>query len=192
MMHEDRFYNQFKTQLENYAPEVPAAAYSGMRRKLWLSQFLKFNATSLNVWYVGTAIMVSAGLWLGNLNSAAPAQQARMHSSEISFIPTMADAMTPAALSSFTDAKCDRKCASKCTNVQDQVYSTDVDQLPVLDQPIAVISTPQVAEPTVTVTNTESMVQTPTNASTETPINAVDESKPAKKAKGRKYKVPRY
>ncbi|MEN9638875.1 MAG: hypothetical protein RLZZ262_743 [Bacteroidota bacterium] len=90
MMQEDRLYNQFKSQLENYSPEVPAAVYSGMRRKLWLSQFLKFNATSLNVWYVGTALMLGAGLWLTSSNVGATAQLAKSHSSEITYVPVVA------------------------------------------------------------------------------------------------------
>lgn len=138
MMHEDRLYNQFKAQLENYAPEVPAAVYSGMRRKLWWSQFLKFNASSLNVWYVGTALMVGAGLWLGTGNAATTAQIAKQHVSEITFQPI---AETPSTCGSQTASVGD--CALTCTKKKscstqptiigwspNASYSEPVDQAP--------------------------------------------------------------
>ena len=63
MMQEDQIFNQFKSVLEHYQPEVPHSVYKGVRRKLWLSQFMRFNAASLNVWYVGVAICVGLGTW---------------------------------------------------------------------------------------------------------------------------------
>jgi hypothetical protein len=63
MMQEDQIFNQFKSVLEHYQPEVPQSVYKGVRRKLWLSQFMRFNAASLNVWYVGVAICVGLGTW---------------------------------------------------------------------------------------------------------------------------------
>jgi hypothetical protein len=76
MMKEDRLYNQFRHTLADYSPTVPESAYKGMRRKLWLSQFLKFNASSFNAWYLGAALI--AGLGYGTLrNDTVVAQSAK-------------------------------------------------------------------------------------------------------------------
>jgi hypothetical protein len=74
MMHEDQLFQQFKAGLENYAPEVPAAAYGSMRKRLWLSQFLKFNSHTLNVWYIGIALAIGVGVWSCQQPTSATAQ----------------------------------------------------------------------------------------------------------------------
>ena len=65
-MSEERFFNQMKDSLQSYSPEVPEAVYAGMRKKLWWSNFTRFSATRLNMWYLillvgaaGTAIAIS-------------------------------------------------------------------------------------------------------------------------------------
>ena len=57
---EDQFFEMFRSSLADYQPETPASVYSGIRKKMVWSNFLSFNATSLNVWYV--ALIVGAGL----------------------------------------------------------------------------------------------------------------------------------
>jgi hypothetical protein len=57
-MSEDRFFNQVRSAMSDYRPEVPEAAYSGMRRKLWWSNFTRLSATRFNVWYA--ALMLAS------------------------------------------------------------------------------------------------------------------------------------
>jgi hypothetical protein len=76
MMKEDRLYNQFRETLTDYSPTVPENAYKGMRRKLWLSQFLKFNASSFNAWYLSAALITGLG-YITLSNDGAVAQSAK-------------------------------------------------------------------------------------------------------------------
>lgn len=73
-MSEDRFYNQVRSTMANYQPEVPASAYSGMRNKLWWSNFTKMSATRFNVWYL--AILVTGAAVALNLSSETPVNEA--------------------------------------------------------------------------------------------------------------------
>jgi len=50
-MSEDKFFQMVQGKLENFSPEVPQAAYVGMRRKYAVSKFMRWNAGRLNVWY---------------------------------------------------------------------------------------------------------------------------------------------
>jgi hypothetical protein len=75
MMHEDQLFQQFKAGLENYSPEVPASTYGSMRKRLWMSQFLKFNTHRLNAWYVGIAIAIGVGVWSNQQPKSVTAQQ---------------------------------------------------------------------------------------------------------------------
>lgn len=50
-MSEDKFFQMVQGKLENFSPEVPQAAYAGMRRKYAVSKFMSWNAGRLNVWY---------------------------------------------------------------------------------------------------------------------------------------------
>lgn len=61
-MSEDRFFNQVRETLHDYAPEVPQSVYGAMRRKLWWSNFTKLSVTRFNVWYA-ILIMAAGGIW---------------------------------------------------------------------------------------------------------------------------------
>lgn len=107
-MSEDKFFGQVKSTMEHYAPEVPTAVYAGMRRKLWLSQFLHWNAARLNAWYVlmlatvgATAIMLTSG---GN----APAQRA----GEAQAAPAVATALPVVATEAGTEVVTPQATAS--------------------------------------------------------------------------------
>ena len=50
-MSEYKFFQMVQGKLENFSPEVPQAAYAGMRRKYAVSKFMRWNAGRLNVWY---------------------------------------------------------------------------------------------------------------------------------------------
>lgn len=95
MMQEDQIFNQFKSVLEHYQPEVPQSVYKGVRRKLWLSQFMRFNAASLNVWYVGVAICVGLGTWgVLSKDEAATAQTAKPVSVQMESQSTIVQAVS--------------------------------------------------------------------------------------------------
>jgi hypothetical protein len=61
-MSEDRFFQQVKSIMSDYQPEVPGHVYSGMRKKMWWSTFMRFDPTRLNVWYVAIAIGAAAAV----------------------------------------------------------------------------------------------------------------------------------
>jgi hypothetical protein len=61
-MSENRFFQNIQSVMSDYRPEVPQAAYAGMRRKLWWSNFTKISATRFNVWYA-LLIVSSVTIW---------------------------------------------------------------------------------------------------------------------------------
>lgn len=71
-MSEDRFFQQVKSVMSDYQPEVPGQVYAGMRKKMWWSNFLRFDATRLNVWYVAVAVGATAA-FLVNVNTPSTA-----------------------------------------------------------------------------------------------------------------------
>jgi hypothetical protein len=63
--------------LENFSPEVPQAAYAGMRRKYAVSKFMSWNAGRLNVWYALLLVGVASATVVGlNSSSTEVAKQA--------------------------------------------------------------------------------------------------------------------
>lgn len=66
-MSEDRFFQQVKSVMSDYRPEVPGNVYEGVRKKMWWSNFLRFDATRLNIWYVVLAVGVTTAVVL-NVN----------------------------------------------------------------------------------------------------------------------------
>ena len=70
-MSEDRFFQNIRSALVEYSPEVPHSVYTGMRKKLWWSNFTRISATRFNVWYAAL-IVFSGALLIGfNLKDAA-------------------------------------------------------------------------------------------------------------------------
>lgn len=63
MRSEDQLFDKVRASLHDYSPEVPASVYSGMRRKLWWSNFMRFQAHRLNAWYVLLLVGAGAGVW---------------------------------------------------------------------------------------------------------------------------------
>jgi hypothetical protein len=72
-MTEERFFNEVRNRMEGFAPQVPSSVYAGMRRKLWWSNFSRFRAAHLNVWYVAL-VPAAALLWIGTATNATPAE----------------------------------------------------------------------------------------------------------------------
>jgi hypothetical protein len=76
-MSEDKFFQMVQGKLENFSPEVPQAAYAGMRRKYAVSKFMSWNAGRLNVWYALLLVgMTSAAVVVLNSNTTESATQA--------------------------------------------------------------------------------------------------------------------
>ena len=71
-MSEDRFFQNIRSTMVEYRPEVPQSVYSGMRKKLWWSNFTKISATRFNLWYA-VLIVTSASLLINfSLTDATP------------------------------------------------------------------------------------------------------------------------
>lgn len=62
-MNEETFYRNVRSTLVDYRPEVPAGAYRGMRRKLWLSSLSRFGLTRLNILTLLVVGGAAAGIW---------------------------------------------------------------------------------------------------------------------------------
>jgi hypothetical protein len=87
-MSEDKFFQLVQGKLENFSPEVPQAAYAGMRRKYAVSKFMSWNAGRLNVWYALLLVGVASATVVGlNSNSTEVAKQAAYAPIEIMAIP---------------------------------------------------------------------------------------------------------
>lgn len=59
MSSEDLFFQKVRDVAYDYAPEVPASVYAGMRSKYRKSRFFAWNASSLNVWYVAVLALLT-------------------------------------------------------------------------------------------------------------------------------------
>ena len=68
-MSEDRFFQQVNATMADYRPEVPESVYTGMRRKLWWSNFTRLSVTRFNVWYL-TILLVGASIGLSYMSAS--------------------------------------------------------------------------------------------------------------------------
>ncbi len=78
-MSDERIFTQVKASLYNFSPEVPEAAYKGMRRKLWMSNFTRLSATRFNMWYLLLALAGGTAVFAYNFNESASAESPRMN-----------------------------------------------------------------------------------------------------------------
>lgn len=76
MSSEDLFFQKVREAALDYAPEVPASVYSGMRRKYNRSRFWAWNASSLNVWYVAALGIIASIVFFASQPSEVSASQA--------------------------------------------------------------------------------------------------------------------
>jgi hypothetical protein len=112
MMQEDQIFNQFKSVLEHYQPEVPQSVYNGVRRKMWLSQFMRFNAASLNVWYIGVFIAAGVGTWgFISKDESSSAQAAKSVNIQME-LPSASAQMATSVM------PCERAVESKCDEIK--------------------------------------------------------------------------
>jgi hypothetical protein len=76
MSSEDLFFQKVREAALDYAPEVPASVYSGMRRKYNRSRFWAWSASSLNVWYVAALGIITSIVFFASQPSEVAASQA--------------------------------------------------------------------------------------------------------------------
>ncbi len=65
--HGDQFLEMFRDSFGDFAPEVPASVYAGVKKKMFWSNFMGFNIAQLNIWYVLLATSSIALLGWSNL-----------------------------------------------------------------------------------------------------------------------------
>lgn len=120
-MTEEKFFKSVHDSLSNYAPEVPASVYAGVRRKLWLSGFLSFNWNQLNIWYVLIgASMLSSLFFMGN-NESAVAKKVDQNAPKMELMaaptttPTTTIETATVSCSNANKATCVSSCKGKTT-----------------------------------------------------------------------------
>ncbi len=77
-MSDERFYDQVRSTMSGYAPEVPQAAYGKMRRALWWSNFTKLSVSRFNMWYLIALLGLGGGAAAMMSSSNQPLQPAAM------------------------------------------------------------------------------------------------------------------
>lgn len=89
---EDKFFEMFRDSFEGFQPEVPNSIYAGVRKKMMWSNFMTFNLSTLNVWYVGLILLGGLGT-MGYVSfETAGGQMTAQHEALIDFqAPQIAD-----------------------------------------------------------------------------------------------------
>ena len=107
-MSEDRFFQQVKSVMSDYSPEVPGHVYQGVRKKMWWSNFMRFDASRLNIWYIALTVGVATAIVL---NVGQPASTAADNlevpvssEAEVVVSPATAPAMTESAVANEPQA----------------------------------------------------------------------------------------
>jgi len=88
-MSDDIFFNKVRSTMANYSPDVPGSVYSGMRRKLWLSHFVRLDMTRFNVWYILLIGGLAAGSMATMSNASSEAFKATTYRVELNGSPLM-------------------------------------------------------------------------------------------------------
>jgi hypothetical protein len=139
-MSEDRFFQQVKSVMSDYRPEVPGHVYEGARKKMWWSNFMRFDASRLNVWYIALTVGVAATIIM---NVGQPASTAAENlpapvssESEVAVSPAAAPAMTesavnkegqaPAEVSTVRNTAVQKDAPSTAKTTAEEVVTTDV------------------------------------------------------------------
>jgi len=108
-MSEDRFFQQVNSVMSDYSPEVPGHVYQGVRKKMWWSNFMRFDASRLNIWYIALTVGVATAIVL---NVGQPASTAADNlvvpvssEAEVAVSPSTAPAMTESAVNNERQAE---------------------------------------------------------------------------------------
>ncbi len=122
-MSDERLFTQVKDSLYNFSPEVPEAAYKGMRRKLWMSNFTRLSATRFNMWYLLLALAGGTAVFAYNFNASASAEAPRMNESP-TFIATPATNQQVASENTATTSCSSSATSSCCTSMKSSSSAT--------------------------------------------------------------------
>jgi hypothetical protein len=183
-MSEDKFFGQVKSTMEHYAPEVPASVYAGMRRKLWLSQFLRWNASRLNAWYVVLFVSIGTTAAVMTTSNNATGNKATSYSSPVeATVVSSADAInTPEVAVEQTSSAAENAVAKMTSQFSPKNIRPDLGVV-TLNNP-ACVSENQTA--TVPTNTEETKEEISTQQSSEPPVTNVNsEVKPADPKKKR-------
>jgi hypothetical protein len=58
---EDKLFDMYRDSFQGFQPEAPASIYAGVRKKMMWSNFMAFNLSTLNVWYLGLILLGGLG-----------------------------------------------------------------------------------------------------------------------------------
>ena len=139
-MSEDRFFQQVKSVMSDYSPEVPGHVYQGVRKKMWWSNFMRFDASRLNIWYIALTVGVATAIVLNvgqPASTAADNLVAPVNSeAEVAVSPATAPAMTesavnnerqaPAEVSTVRNTAAEKTASSTANPKVEEVVATDV------------------------------------------------------------------
>lgn len=185
-MSEEKFFLQVKSTMEHYAPEVPAAVYAGMRRKLWVSQFMRWNASRLNAWYI--LLFVSLGTTaavLASSNSAkgtkaaqfsAPVEATIAPAAQIAATGSVAPAPSMNPLNETAVSDCSKNCMFSPKNIRPEETATIAPSEQAVTNEAPIVSVTHESTPEVVTTQ----------QATETPVSQTEsEQKPVNTKKKR-------
>ncbi|MBL0316288.1 MAG: hypothetical protein IPP69_11085 [Flavobacteriales bacterium] len=96
-MSDERFFEQVKSSLRDYQPAVDASVYSGMRRKLWWSNFTKLSVGRFNMYYL-LLLLLGSGTAVVLCNQSADAERCESHQ------PALLELKQPESTAQFTVA----------------------------------------------------------------------------------------
>ena len=139
-MSEDRFFQQVKSVMSDYSPEVPGSVYEGVRKKMWWSNFMRFDASRLNIWYVALAVGVTSAIALNIGQPASTASDTPVSptssQAEIAVAPSVtpavnesavsAESQVPAETAAVTNTGVEKTAAPTSNPKAEEVVTTDV------------------------------------------------------------------
>ena len=124
-MSEDRFFNQVRETLHDYAPEVPQGIYGAMRKKLWWSNFTKLSATRFNMWYA--VLIVGLGSFLiakeYSVSSCPTTQQGEKEQSAIPKFKSFDTICAPKANTAIDNSKLNSTVSNEAVAVISKGHS---------------------------------------------------------------------
>lgn len=173
-MSEEKFFQNVKASLYDFAPEVPQSVYSGMRRKLWISNFMTWKWASLNIWYVLLLVGVGTGVAFSSSESSIQADKAQsspIQTSRLEMTVTNATTQNSVVINHDQVTSTTKRRVTRSINpiVAPELHNTPVVQLPNLE-----CNLPKVDVPELTSTETNNIengvVLIPTSAKVEEPI----------------------
>jgi len=115
-MTEEKFFKSVHDSLSNYAPEVPASVYAGMRRKMWWNGFLSMNWNQLNIWYVLLGASLLSSVFFFGKNESTVAKKVEASTPNMEQVIAPATVATKAPTAAFTNCASNEICSSKKTS----------------------------------------------------------------------------